>query len=350
MSLGVQVNWQGRISYPSCRKEVILSSGTIGSPHILMHSGIGSKSHLQEFNIPTLVDNAHVGQHMQDHVTTLLGPFLINKPVTFNFARLAADPSQLWQYFRHGNGPLTTTVACDATGFIQTAFNQSRLGPDIQYHINSVAPYSDFGSFFYKIFGFQPGWWESFYGSHYAQDAVTILPIVLHPKSRGWVRLQSSNPDDPPLINPRYLTHPDDVQTLVNAIKIIIGMIDNTPELKQDFAPFALPNETLPMCQNEDLFSDEYWTCFVRHLTMTMYHPTGTCSMGKVVDAQLRVKGVTNLRVVDASIMPEIVSGNTNAPTIMIAEKAADMIKSQWPIKTREKAIKKNNVSKKDEL
>lgn len=322
-----------------------------------MHSGIGPSSDLINFGIQTLVDNPHVGQHLQDHVTTLLGPFMINKPVTFNFARLAANPSQLWQYVRHGNGPLTTTVACDATGFIQTTINSSGLGPDIQYHINSVAPYSDFGSFFHKIFGFQPHWWESFYGSHYAQDAVTILPIVLHPKSRGWVRLQSSNPEHPPMINPRYFTHPEDVKTLIKAIKIIIGMIDNTPELKNEFGPFSLPNETFPMCQDKALFSDDYWECFVRHLTMTMYHPTGTCSMGKVVNAQLQVIGVNNLRVVDASIMPEIVSGNTNAPTIMIAEKAADMIRHQWglpimtPTKTmKTKPIKKDQVSKKDEL
>lgn len=95
------------------------------------------------------------------------------------------------------------------------------MGPDIQYHINSVAPYSDYGAFFYKIFGFVPGWWNEFYAPHYAQDAVTILPIVLHPKSRGRVWLRSSSPDDAPLIDPRYLTHPEDVKTLIKVLSML---------------------------------------------------------------------------------------------------------------------------------
>ena len=124
-----------------------------------------------------------MGENMQDHVTTLLGPILVDQPVTFHLGRLLANPSKLWEFMAHGTGPLTTTVACDSIGFLKTA-NDS-LGPDIQYHINSVAPYSDYGSFFYKIFGFNPSWWHEFYASFYQQDAVTVLPIVLHPKSRG---------------------------------------------------------------------------------------------------------------------------------------------------------------------
>ena len=124
-----------------------------------------------------------------------------------------------------------------------------KFGPDIQYHINSVAPYSDYGSFFHKMFAFEGDWWTSFYGPHYSQDAVTILPIVLHPKSRGRLWLQSSSPDDPPFIDPKYFSHPADVQTMITAIKTILAMIEITPELKK-FA-FELPTlPVLPMCQN----------------------------------------------------------------------------------------------------
>ena len=107
------------------------------------------------------------------------------------------------------------------------------MGPDIQYHINSVAPYSDYGSFFHKIFGFTTDWWNDYYSSHYAKDAVTILPIIMRPKSRGKIWLQSSNPLDFPLIDPKYYSHPDDVKTMVAGIKTILNMIQNTSELKQ---------------------------------------------------------------------------------------------------------------------
>ena len=136
-----------------------------------------------------------MGKNLQDHVTTLLGPFLVNKPVTFNLARLILNPSLIWEYFSSGSGPLTTTVACDSLGFIQSDLVVGEKSPpDIQYHINSVAPYSDYGAFFYKIFGFEPHWWNTYYANYYSSDAATILPIILHPKSRGQIQLQSSYP------------------------------------------------------------------------------------------------------------------------------------------------------------
>ena len=137
-----------------------------------------------------------MGKNLQDHVTTLLGPFLVNKPVTFNLARLILNPSLIWEYFSSGSGPLTTTVACDSLGFIQSdlVVGEEKSPPDIQYHINSVAPYSDYGAFFYKIFGFEPHWWNTYYANYYSSDAATILPIILHPKSRGQIQLQSSYP------------------------------------------------------------------------------------------------------------------------------------------------------------
>lgn len=288
-------------------------------------------------------------------MTTLLGPFFINKPITFNIARLLVNPYKIWEYMVNGTGPLATTVACDSMGFIKSPLASTLDPPDIQYHINSVAPYSDYGSLFYRIFGFRPDWWNTFYGPHYAKDATTILPVVLRPKSRGRVWLQSSDPQDPPLIDPNYLSHLDDVKTLVTAIKTVIAMIENTPDLKvYGYNLLATP---FPLCQDvKPSFGDAYWECFVRHLTMSMYHPVGTCAMGLVVDTDLRVYGVDNLRVVDASVMPEIVSGNTNAPVIMIAEKASDLIKTHWsiPIIAAHDAVKGNRnpvpSSQKDEL
>ena len=141
---------------------------------------------------------------------------------------------------------------------------------------------------------------------------------------------------------------------MIRAIKTILIMIENTPELSKDFE-MKLPEKNkhgLPMCIS--FSGNAYWECFVRHLTMTMYHPTGTCAMGKVLDRELRVFGVKNLRVADASVMPETVSGNTNAPVVMIAEKAADMIRVQWGIPILNEAIPRNleagNSKNRDEL
>ena len=186
------------------------------------------------FQIAPKVNNPQVGANLHDHVTTLLGPFFINQPITFNLARLLVSPSKFYEYFAKGTGPLTTTVACDTLGFVRTKYAQDNLkvAPDVQYIINNVPPYSDYGALFYKMFGFETDWWNEFYSSHYAKDAVTILPVILRPKSRGRLMLQSSDPLDKPLIDPKYYDNPDDVKTMVAGIKKMLDLIEKTPELK----------------------------------------------------------------------------------------------------------------------
>lgn len=328
VAFGVEFTRYGRVQTAMANREVILSAGTINSPVILMQSGVGPKDQLDMFNIPVKANLEQVGANLQDHVTTLLGPLFINRPVTFDIVRLAASPSLMWEYFINGTGPLGATVVCDSMAFVHSNLTSNDPRPDIQYLINGVAIYSDYGTFFKKIFAIKPELWDSFYGPHYGKDSVTILPVVLRPKSRGWIRLASStaDPSVPPLINPNYLSHPDDVKTLVKAIKFILELTSSSKELKT--FDFGLLQTPFPPCINKA--DDAYWECFVRHMTMTMYHPVGTCAMGSVVDENLKVKGIGHLRVVDASVMPEIVGANTNAPTIMIAEKAADLVKQAW--------------------
>jgi hypothetical protein len=164
---------------------------------------------------------------------------------------------------------------------------------------------------------------------------ISVSPVVLHPKSRGHVTLKSSNPLDPPLMYANYFTDPADMATMLDAIKITLRL-GNTSVLKERFG-FELDTTPIPSCVQRYIFgSDGYWECYARTATGPENHQVGSCRMGPssdstaVVDPELRVHGVKSLRIMDASIMPTVVSGNTNAPVIMIAEKGSDMIKKRW--------------------
>nr|XP_053643895.1 glucose dehydrogenase [FAD, quinone]-like [Cherax quadricarinatus] len=170
------------------------------------------------------------------------------------------------------------------------------------------------------------------------QEGFTIGPMLTRPKSRGTIRLSSSNPKAAPLIDPNYLSHPDDVKTLIKGIRFSLT-VGEAPALRVEHGA-RFHDKVLPGCESEVFGSDEYWACYTRFMAKTTFHPVGSCKMGpasdpySVVDHTLKVRGVSGLRVVDGSIMPLITSGNTNAPVLMIGEKAADIIKQDWGIPT----------------
>ena len=281
------------------KKEVILSAGAISSPQILQLSGIGDKDLLNKFGIKTIHHNPAVGKNLQDHLQIRL----VYKTNT----RTLNDELNTWwkkaligvQYILFRTGPLTLS-ASQVFAFTNTALDGSR--PNIQFHMQPLS--AD-----------KPG-----DGVH-PFSAFTMSVCNLRPESRGEVSINSSNPEDLPTIIPNYLSTESDRKVAIESIKVA-RKIAQANSIKEHILDEFVPGNSFS--------SDDELLEVARNHSQSIYHPVGTCKMGhdkeSVVDDQLRVHGIKNLRVVDASIMPELVSGNTNAPTMMIAEKAAEMI------------------------
>lgn len=280
------------------RKEVILSAGAFNSPHLLMLSGIGPKDQLDKFGIEVQKELPGVGQNLQDHLITAMCS-RCNQAISFNSAETVGN---LAKYLFGKKGPFTASPL-EACAFVKTKEGLDR--PDIQLHF---APAH--GTDMHDVKTIVKG-----------DDGYTILPTLITPKSVGEVRLQSADPAVPISIDPRYASHTDDMETLLKGMQLARELL-----LSEAFAPYRIG-----ICFPEKYDTDEDLLAHIRAKTETCYHPVGTCKMGHddmaVVDDQLCVHGVTGLRVIDASIMPKIVAGNTNAPVIMIAEKGADLIK-----------------------
>ena len=311
------------------KREIILSAGAVNSPQVLMLSGIGPAEHLMKLGIPVLVDSPGVGRNLMDHIYPSLH-FYTEEKVTLVQPRVI-NPITLLTYIAAARGPLTSLGAIEGIAFIHTKYSNTTDWPDLQLQFISGGPSSDLGGHIRKAMGFTEEFWEKVYKPLLQYDSFSFYPILLRPKSRGYIKLRSKNPLDPPIINPRYLTDERDVHTLVDGMKFCVKL-GFTPAYQRFNS--KIYETVYPGCEQYlPLYSDEYLACMLRTYTQTIYHPAGTCKMGSitdpmaVLDPELRVKGVHGLRVVDASVMPLIASGNTNAPIIAIAERASDLIK-----------------------
>ncbi|XP_034936851.1 glucose dehydrogenase [FAD, quinone] [Chelonus insularis] len=331
-AVGVEFYRDGRKQIIRAKKEIILSAGAINSPQLLMLSGIGPKQHLESHGI-TVIKDLPVGNNLQDHVGMAGLTFLVDKPVAIVQDRLQPTPVTT-EYVLNGRGPMTTLGGVEGYAFVNTIYaNESGLYPDIQLHMAPASLSSDAGVQVRKVLSITDQVYDTVYRPITNRDAWTIMPLLLRPKSRGTIRLKNSNPFASPVINANYFDHPEDIARLVEGAKIAVRL--NEAKVFQQFGS-RLHRAKIPGCKNLTFGSDAYWECHIRHITMTIYHPVGTAKMGPstdpeaVVDPRLRVYGVQSLRVIDASIMPTICSGNTNAPVIMIAEKGSDLIKNDW--------------------
>ncbi|KAI1286908.1 Glucose dehydrogenase -like protein [Halotydeus destructor] len=322
-AIGVQFDKDELSHTVFANKEVILSAGALNSPMLMMLSGIGPCDHLAQVGIPCRVNLPSVGQNLQDHIGTGGISFLVDAPVTVVQPRVMVAKS-FTQWSALGMGPLTMLGGLDGLGFINTKYaNKSDDFPDIEIHFIPSAPSGDGGETARVNFNLRDDLFVKVFLPNLYKDAFSYYPVLLRPKSVGWMKLRDNNPYSKPIIQPNYLSHPDDVATLVEGCRISVQMARTKPFAK--FKTKEWPQKWFG-CEKYDLWSNQYCECLTRSYTATIYHPVGTCAMGTCVDDHLRVVGVKGLRVIDASVMPSIVSGNTNAPIIMIGEKGADLI------------------------
>ncbi|WP_407307181.1 GMC family oxidoreductase [Acinetobacter sp.] len=303
VAVGVEVKHAGQIKQLRAHKEVLLSAGAMHSPQILMLSGIGNKQELLEHGITVTKHLPGVGKNFHDHpdfifsytVTDIAGTFGVSLAGTVDLIK------QISRYRKERRGMLSTNFA-ECGGFLKS--KPEKDIPNLQLHF---------------VVALVDNHARTFHASH----GISCHVCLLNPKSRGSIQISGPSIEDPLLIDPNFFDHEDDIEDMVDAYKITQQLM-HSPALK--------------ILHKKDLFcnlvkTDDEIRHILRQRADTVYHPVGSCKMGvddmAVVDPQLCVYGIENLRVVDASIMPNVVNGNTNAPTIMIAEKAVDMIRAK---------------------
>lgn len=316
------------------KKEVIVSGGAINSPHLLMLSGIGPREHLEEQGIPVIQD-LPVGENLMDHVALGGMTFIMNETVTLNTQRVLDDPYTLHDFLNYHEGPISIPGGTEALSFFDLQDPRNPDGhPDLE--LLFVSGMLSGERSLQKSFGITDYVYNKVYKRSEGLDGIMIFPMVMRPKSKGRVLLKDNNPFHHPLIYPNYFADERDLDVLVQGVRISQRLAKTKAMKRLKTTLWKVP---LPGCVNYTFNTDDYWKCHARNLPFTIYHLSGTCKMAPesdptcVVNPRLKVKGIKNLRVADASIMPEVTSGHTNAPAIMIGEKAADLIKEDWNVR-----------------
>lgn len=317
-AVGVEFYNEGTPHRVYAKKEVLLSAGAFNSPKILMLSGVGEAKELHAHGIMP-VKFLPVGNNLMDHAYPAGFMYQLNQSIL--------TPDSFAQYRYNKTGVLTTPGGVESISY-----------PPIYVDNQLALEYLNFdGSVFdnpivkFNVWNLSPEFFNEMYALYENKIAgVIVVPTLLRPKSRGTVRLQNTHPESPPLIDFNFLDHPDDLDLLLRGVKDNLEIYNQESLVKFGCKLF---NKPVPQCKQFDYGGDDYWRCQIRSMIGNIFHPCGTNKMGlpfdktSVVDCDLNVIGLEGLRVVDSSIMPDIPGGHLNIPTMMIGEKAADIIK-----------------------
>ncbi|XP_058801852.1 glucose dehydrogenase [FAD, quinone]-like isoform X2 [Phymastichus coffea] len=311
--VGVQYFKNGEFRVARATREVVVSGGAVGSPHLLLLSGIGPKEHLRTMNVSVVKDLPGVGENLQNHVSYTVS-FTINQPNEYDLNWAAAT-----EYIAFQKGPMSSTGLSQITGILPSSYTTSDH-PDIQLFFGGYqAACATTGEVGARLDN--------------GRRSISMSPTNLHPRSRGTLRLASNNPFIYPIIQQNYLSNPLDIAILVQGIRVALSLANTTVLARYNI---TLSNPPIRACSRFPFLSDAYWSCAVMQDTGPENHQSGSCKMGppndpwSVVDPELKVYGIKGLRIADTSIMPKVTSGNTAAPAMMIGERAAAFIKKDW--------------------
>jgi choline dehydrogenase-like flavoprotein len=325
---GVQFKNGNELKTARASKEIIISAGTVNSPQLLMLSGIGPREHLEEMGIKPIISDLPVGQNLQDHFIHFGLVFSVYK------SNPQPTPPQIvldatYHILTGKKGPLSAIGITDVLTFMSTENDPDY--PDIEFH-HVHLPFNDSYLIpeFVKSIGFSPKTGKAYLDLGSKSDVIITIPTLLRPKSKGAILLKSSDPFDKPRIFTNFLSDNEDIEKMLKATEYANRLAGTDVMKSLEATPEKLKFDNC----GAEFGSKKYWECALRNVGSAIFHPVGTCKMGTdpdaVVDPQLRVKGVKGLRVADASIMPTIISGNTNAAAIMIGEKVSDLLKENW--------------------
>ncbi|KAJ8959304.1 hypothetical protein NQ318_021990 [Aromia moschata] len=325
VAYGIYFTHHGQKYVATVEKEVIVSAGSISTPHLLMLSGIGPRDHLRSKHIP-LVQDLEVGSKLRDH------PCFYGLNFETNYAEPVDTLTGYIKDYIKGVGPMTVPGNNQGVGFYESQFTKGTGYPDIEIMFIPANATSDLSQ---RAFRLTNQTYEDVWGRADRTRTYVMYVIALHAESTGTVRLRSKDPFDYPLIDTSFLSDPEDhdIELIYEGVQLALRLSDTDALQRLDA---TLQGGPLRACRHFKYPSRKYWYCAIRQLTMDVFHPVGTCPMGPypdegdVVDSKLRVHGVKNLRVADASVFPFTLAGHTSAVVVMVGEAASDILKEHW--------------------